>query len=520
MYLVGINGVDEVEQKITTTAYMKIVWSDSFMTWTPTDYGNITQFTLPQEDIWKPDLALANAYDTISGLGDPFMYLTITYDGNITWEPYQVFDSTCNIDMTYFPFDSQKCDLQLVTWSSTREMISIVTGEDGFNIDAYEENANWNLLGVSTFDSSTTSTSGLSFSIRIRRRPVYYLLNFMIPIVLLSFLNNFAFVLPCDSGEKTGYAIVLFLSFAIFLLIVTEIMPEGMNTVPIISSYLLVECIFSTIIVFITIVQLRLHNQGDDTPIPNFLVVLTKFIQGVKAKVCCTSAGSKVQEEDEEDNSNETSVKIPLSTISARSDHSKRIEKGEEKIKKKEKLEENVNEKPSLSGKVKQRMCCGAKSLESDESEMKEMIWNEGSSETATQLKTESTKTSFKLSDILGNENRVAPHAFFNKPQSVGPMYEGELAIEDVDEIGDIVQKPKMANVQVGLRQGGFRQTKTPEPKEPTPDALSVDSSSEGSSDGMSWPEVVLALDNLFFVLFLIVNTLATIIAFAVSAAN
>jgi hypothetical protein len=490
------------------------------MTWTPADYGNITQFTLPQEDIWKPDLALANAYDTITGLGDSFMYLTITHDGNITWEPYQVFDSTCNIDMTYFPFDSQTCDLQLVTWSSTREMISIVTGDDGFNIDAYEENANWKMLGVSTFDSSTASTSGLSFSIRIRRKPIYYLLNFMIPIVLLSFLNNFVFVLPCDSGEKTGYAIVLFLSFAIFLLIVTEIMPEGMNTVPIISSYLLVECIFSTIIVFITIIQLRLHNQGDDTPIPNFLVVLTTFIQGIKAKVCGICCTSEVRKESDNDNGDETPVKIPLSALNQQSDYSKTIEKSGRKLKEIAQSDGNTVEKPSLSSKAKKRMCCGAKSLESDESEMKEMIWKEGSSETATELKTESSKTSFRLADILGNENRVAPDAFFNKPQSVGPIYDGELAIEDVDEIGDIVQKPKMANVQMGLRQGGYRQFRTPEPKEPMNDSISVNSSNGDSSDEMSWPEVVLALDNLFFVLFLVVNTLATLIAFAVSGAN
>ncbi|XP_045190997.2 acetylcholine receptor subunit alpha-like [Mercenaria mercenaria] len=516
MYLVAINGVDEVEQKITTTAYMKIVWSDSFMTWTPTDYGNITQFTIPQDNIWKPDLALANAYDTITGLGDTFMYLTITNDGNITWEPFQVFDSTCNIDMTYFPFDSQSCDIQLVTWSSTREMINIVTGSDGFNIDAYEENANWYLSSVSTKDSSTASTSGLSFTINIKRKPIYYLLNFMIPIVLLSVLNNFVFVLPCDSGEKTGYAIVLFLSFAIFLLIVTEIMPEGMNTIPIVSSYLLVECIFSTIIVFITIVQLRLHNQGDDTPIPNYFQVLTKFIQGVKSKICCESNSEK----DDDDNGEETPIKIPLEPIKRRLDSPVIVEKRNKKMEEVVQIKTTNDEKPSVSNQVKRKLCCGASNVDSDEHEMSEMLWKGGSSEVGTEVTTVSAKTAFRLSDLLGNENRVTPNAFFSKPTSVEPIYDHTLAVEDVDDIEEIIQKPppKMANVQLGLRQTGFRPLKTPEPKDLASDTSSVKSSNTESSDEITWPEVVLALDNMFFVLFLIINTLATTVAFSVSA--
>lgn len=516
MFLVAINDVDEVEQKITTTAYMKIVWPDSFMTWTPSDYGNITEFTVPQEDIWKPDLALANAYDSISGLGDSFMYLTITYDGNITWEPFQVFESTCSLDMTYFPFDRQICDIQLVTWSSTSDMISIVPGNDGFNKDAYEENANWYLSRVSTFDSSTNGTSGLSFSMSIARKPIYYLLNFMIPIVLLSVLNNFVFILPCDSGEKSGYAMVLFLSFAIFLLIVTEIMPEGMNTIPVISSYLLVECVFSTIIVLITIVQLRLHNQGDDTPVPNFLLVLTKTVQNLKGKVCGGSQGVENQVSDEV-NAEETTVKIPLDAY----DGTKKITKGNDNKRASRNLEKV--EEPQFNSKIKRKICCGANSITKDESEMEEVIEKNGSSETGSEFYPTSAKTAFRLADVLGANNKVAPDAYFKKPMSVDPIYDQILAVEDEDDIEDItnISQPKMANVQMGLRQSGkLRSLRTPEPKFAAEDTTSHTSSAEGDTDETSWPEVVLALDNLFFVLFLIINTLATIVAFSVSGAN
>lgn len=36
----------------------------------------------------------------------------VRYDGNVTWNPPAIFRSSCQIDITYFPFDSQHCLLK------------------------------------------------------------------------------------------------------------------------------------------------------------------------------------------------------------------------------------------------------------------------------------------------------------------------------------------------------------------------------------------------------------------------
>ncbi|KAL4231170.1 hypothetical protein ACF0H5_008752 [Mactra antiquata] len=501
MYLVAINNVDEVEQKITSTAYMKIKWSDTFMTWNVSAYGNIAEFTIPQDNIWKPDLALANAFDTVSGLGDKFMYLTISNDGNITWEPYQVFESTCNLDMTYFPFDSQTCDIQLATWSSTRDMIQIVPGSDGFSIESYEGNANWELKSVSTYDSSTATTSSLSFTINIRRKPIFYLINFMIPIALLSFLNTFVFILPCDSGEKTGYAIILFLSFAIFLLIVTEIMPEGMNTIPVISTYLLIECVFSTIIVIITIIQLRLHNQGEDTPVTHFLEVITKLVTGIKRKVCCESAShDDDQSVRQEDASIEGIEEIPLTPMKPR-------------LSKRHVQEERMATERQESPRKRRGIgCCGG-DADVEEIELRNGI---DSRNTNDQLPNHSAsrKTSIRLSDILGNSNKISPNEYFRKPAAVN-----RIAIEDFED-DDLTGRNRPRSDMSGATQRSWtadQKKKVP----PSPEVEAMDQpADDNKTDGVTWPAVGLALDNLFFVIFLIINTLTTIVVFIVCAVN
>jgi len=431
MYLVALNTVDEVEQMITSTSYMMIRWNDSFMTWTPSDYGGIGSFEIPQNAIWKPDLALANAYDTIKGLGDAFMYLTITSAGTISWRPYQVFHSSCSIDMTYFPFDTQICDIQLVTWSSTKTMINIAPGSVGITTQFYETNANWDLVDVSTVDSSDDSTAGLSFRLKIKRKPLYYMINLIIPMVLLSVLNIFVFALPCDSGQKSGYAKVLFLSFVIFLLIVTNIMPEGMSTVPVMSIYLLFQCVLSTIVVLIVIIQLRLHNLKD-TPIPAFFLTLVRVMQKVKKTILCENNTGKGKQKSfaRECNSPPPNYEdIDNNTLNEEDQLVRRRE----------------THSPNESEEGESPACYPCRKNKKFGEDI-EMIT------TMKSLSTSSNKTVRRLSDALAPKNRLMPLT------SVRVMYK-RSSIEDTYNIMDARPVSAATNTPIGV---GLREEGTP----------------------------------------------------------
>jgi len=39
----------------------------------------------------------------------------IAYDGVVHWEPGGVFMTTCDIEILYFPFDMQACQIELGT---------------------------------------------------------------------------------------------------------------------------------------------------------------------------------------------------------------------------------------------------------------------------------------------------------------------------------------------------------------------------------------------------------------------
>ena len=49
----------------------------------------------------------------------------VSHDGNVFWPPIVKFYSTCQIDITYFPFDDQVCTMKLGSWAYDGFQVSL-----------------------------------------------------------------------------------------------------------------------------------------------------------------------------------------------------------------------------------------------------------------------------------------------------------------------------------------------------------------------------------------------------------
>lgn len=285
LYLVGINSFDNSEQKLTTTAYLEITWTDEIVS---RDWQNagVDTIYVPQTDLWIPDLALQNGFETLTGLGDKVLLLKVEKDGTVTWRPYQVFESACQVDVTFFPFDKASCELKFVIWSNTKESVYIQTGTVGMNRDLYEPNAAWDLLSISSSDFTTSKSTGVTFTLELKRKPLHYLINIILPVAMLGVLNAFVFVLPASSGEKTGFSVTAFLSFAVFLTIISAELPKNSTVISAFSAYLVIMTFISTMMVVVTMVQLRVFNRADDRPISRYWNGIVRCVRRVQCSIC------------------------------------------------------------------------------------------------------------------------------------------------------------------------------------------------------------------------------------------
>ena len=66
--------------------------------------------------VWQPDIVLLNNadgnYEVIYQAN-----INIQTDGLVTWIPPAIYQSTCPIDVRYFPFDQQTCKMKFASWT-------------------------------------------------------------------------------------------------------------------------------------------------------------------------------------------------------------------------------------------------------------------------------------------------------------------------------------------------------------------------------------------------------------------
>ncbi|XP_045206683.2 uncharacterized protein LOC123558906 [Mercenaria mercenaria] len=288
-FFVGINGLDEVEQKLTTTGQFEVTWMDPSLSWDPTKRQGVVKVLLPQNDIWKPDIALMNGFSTITAMGAKFMFIDINYNGSCIWKPYQVMESVCKVDMTHYPYDRQICILKFGTWSTDDSEVVTELGSLGLQLHPnFQENAEWRLISTETRQEDSNRHKVVEFYLTLERNSRYVTYYMTVPIIMLAYMNVLTFVVPCVSGEKTGYSITLFLSFVVLLIINNESLQENSDTISLYAAYVLTMTILSALALIISVLQIRaITFEERRYPLPKCLKNMIHFVNRTKSYLPC-----------------------------------------------------------------------------------------------------------------------------------------------------------------------------------------------------------------------------------------
>ena len=277
-YFNGINEINEKEEKMVTTGYLHIIWTDSGLQWTPASHGYIGKIYVPQNDIWKPDLVLQNGFTEFKEMGATFYYVQVVNNGDVHWMPYQVFESRCSIDTTYYPFDKQTCHIIFVVWSHDSGEVNIKKSNWGINYDEnFQNNSVWEIVKIDYDVSLQSRESKMTFTFDLKRKPIYYVINIILPILFLGLLNCFVFVLPVEAGEKIGYSVTLLLALTVFLTIISSLLPTNSENTSLLSVYIVIQVASGALAVILSTIQLRLAQRKDETPICGLYALCLKI---------------------------------------------------------------------------------------------------------------------------------------------------------------------------------------------------------------------------------------------------
>lgn len=76
------------------------------------------------------------------------------------------------------------------------------------------------------------SFADITYYLNLRRKPLFYTVNLIIPCVALSGLTMLVFYLPSDSGEKITLCISILVSLTVFFLLLIDLIPATSVTLP------------------------------------------------------------------------------------------------------------------------------------------------------------------------------------------------------------------------------------------------------------------------------------------------
>ncbi|KAG7467999.1 hypothetical protein MATL_G00138130 [Megalops atlanticus] len=262
--------VDEVNQIMETNLWLRHIWNDYKLKWDPKDYGGVEFIRVPSNRIWKPDIVLYNNAVGDFQVDDKTKAL-LRYNGDVTWIPPAIFKSSCKIDVTYFPFDYQNCTMKFGSWTYDKAKIDLVLIGSTINLKDFWESGEWMIIDAPGYKHDIKYNCceeiypDITYSLYIRRLPLFYTINMIIPCLLISFLTVLVFYLPSDCGEKVTLCISVLLSLTVFLLVITETIPSTSLVIPLIGEYLLFTMIFVTLSIVITVFVLNVHYRTPKT---------------------------------------------------------------------------------------------------------------------------------------------------------------------------------------------------------------------------------------------------------------
>ncbi|XP_060562210.1 5-hydroxytryptamine receptor 3A-like [Ruditapes philippinarum] len=246
--LLSLGEIDELEEKLSSVFWMNFNWLDENINWDK-NQTNASYITLSYNEVWTPIFRVGNPHADVSkSQSVDRSYDVVLYNsvGKAYYDEMMTTRTTCDLDMTYFPFDVQSCSVMLTLVGFIQFWFRLdVSMHESFS----EEDANhgsWRLLNTSV----TTKNGGLKINLVFERKPLFLLINILLPIIVLATLTPLVFVLPKKSGERVGYAITMLLAISVYMTIVSDNLPKNSQPMPLISIMIFIWYILDAVIVF------------------------------------------------------------------------------------------------------------------------------------------------------------------------------------------------------------------------------------------------------------------------------
>ncbi|XP_071483441.1 neuronal acetylcholine receptor subunit alpha-3-like [Diadema antillarum] len=192
----------------------------------------------------------------------------VFHNGRVQYNVPGVVHVYCRVDLTSYPFDTQRCKLKYSSWTFSMSHINLSIDVSSSQQQEFQTGGEWELLRMDTvrnlekYSCCEEEFPDITYTLVLRRKPYFYVTNIIIPHILLSGLSLLVFYLPPESGEKITLSVTTLLSLIVFNQLVLDTIPATSDdSFPIIGKYFIVMVSIVALTVAASVIVLWTYYQ-------------------------------------------------------------------------------------------------------------------------------------------------------------------------------------------------------------------------------------------------------------------
>ncbi|XP_048088730.1 5-hydroxytryptamine receptor 3C-like [Alosa alosa] len=238
---------DEKFQSFTTGLLLTVFWFwvNELLRWDPKDFCGISEISVPKAYLWRPDFTIMESIEMKERNVESTQVNLLSAGYTVSGDSYKL-TSTCKMDLYKFPFDTQRCELTVMSFLYKINQLRLFLSSNSSDVTTgsltvFQGQGEWDLISVHVSKDNLTYGQDvwdrLAYTITIARRPQLYIINFLVPVLVFLVLDLVSFFMNESRGEKLSFKVTILLAISVLLLILHDILPSTHQKTPVIGMF-------------------------------------------------------------------------------------------------------------------------------------------------------------------------------------------------------------------------------------------------------------------------------------------
>jgi len=166
------------------------------------------------------------------------------------------------------------------SWTYSKKGIALNKNNVTMIASNYINSSEWNIIETNKvltdkkYECCEHPFVDLTFYFTLKRKPLYYVFNIILPCMLLVAAVLFGFFLPPESGERISLTITSLLAVAVFLQLVSTTLPRNSDNIPMLAMFYMIIMTESALSLITTCIVLTFHFKSVEkgaAPMPRWV---------------------------------------------------------------------------------------------------------------------------------------------------------------------------------------------------------------------------------------------------------